>query len=77
MRTKNALNRLPATIPELAALEGVSVRDMNSTMQYLKAKGLAHRTDRRGERYETRGPAPYLWEKGPSKHSLTSQQEGA
>lgn len=72
MRTKNALANLPATIPELAALEGVSVRAMNSTMQYLKQMGLVTKTDRKGAGSGARGPDPYIWERTGSKHSLTS-----
>jgi hypothetical protein len=72
MRTTRALARQPATIPELAVLEGISVRAMNTIMQNLKKQGRAMRTDRQGARHQRTGPLPYIWERTYSKFSLTS-----
>jgi len=61
-RTERVLwQMLPATIPEMAAIDGCSVRAMNAAMQHLKYMGRAKPTDRRGLRYGKRGPKPKIW----------------
>ena len=57
------LKSLPATVCELAAIEGVDVRTMNSRLCYLRGRGKVKRTNLQGTRYGLRGPKPALWEK--------------
>ena len=65
-RTDRILKALPATATELAAIEQTSVKNIHATLCYLRGLGLAHKTDRHGERHQVRGPRPFLWDLTPT-----------
>ena len=53
---------LPATVGELAALEGRTVHQMNALLYYLRLRGLVRRSERRVPKGpHIRGCAPSLW----------------
>ena len=60
-KSTRVLHSLPATVTELAALEGTTVRRMNAMLCWLRGLGLVRRTDRRGDKQPGRGPWPHLW----------------
>jgi len=62
-RINRILNALPATVCELAAIEKITVKNANAVLCNLRKQFLATRTDRRGQRYNQRGPRPAMWEK--------------
>ena len=62
-RVSRILHALPATVCELAAIEETTVRAINAILCYLRGRGLVRRTDKRGERQESRGRYPHLWER--------------
>ena len=68
-RQARILEALPATVCELSALESVSVRLINADLCWLRAKGLAKRTNLRGMRYEQRGPRPAIWVSAQQKET--------
>lgn len=60
------LDMLPATVPEIAAELGISVRLANARLQYYASKGKARRGNRAVIPLEkTRGRYPHIWELTP------------
>lgn len=61
-RAARVLHALPGTAPELAAIEGVTVRAINSDLQRLKRLGLVRRSPNKIKRQTLRrGRWPALW----------------
>lgn len=59
-----ALDLLPATAPETAAVLGITVRLANARLQDYARRGLARRTDRAVVPLEKRrGRHPHIWER--------------
>jgi predicted transcriptional regulator len=59
-RAARVLHALPSTTPELAAIEGVTVRAINADLQRLKRLGLVRRSDHT-IKTKRRGQPPALW----------------
>ena len=60
-RSQRILYGLPATVGELAAIEGISTYLMNAALCDLRRQGLVRLSNRKGERASSMGRRPRIW----------------